>query len=137
MNISSSHLFAMIMLGLPILLFLAQLFASERIEVVELHTSNEALEEITTRLWVVDDDGYQYLRVGSEGSDWFNRLQATGTIDVTRNGRRYEYSWSLRPDKSTEINSLMQHKYGWGDSFVGLLTGGRVGSIPIELKLAQ
>tara|TARA_B100001029_G_scaffold62753_1_gene50827 strand:- start:451 stop:864 length:414 start_codon:yes stop_codon:yes gene_type:complete len=137
MNISSSHLFAMIALGLPILLFLVQLFASERIEVVELHTSIETSEEITTRLWVVDDDGYQYLRVGSEGSDWFNRLQATETIDVTRNGRRYGYSWSLRPDKSTEINSLMQHKYGWGDSFIGFLTGGRVGSIPIELKLAQ
>ena len=137
MNISSAYLFVIIMLGLPILLLLAQLFASERIEVVDLHTSDETSEEITTRLWIVDDDAYQYLRVGPDGSDWFNRLQATETVDITRNGRRYSYSWALRPDKSTEINSLMQHKYGWGDSFIGLLTGGRVGSIPIELKLAQ
>lgn len=137
MNISSSYPFAIIMLGLPILLFLAQLVASERIEVVDLHTSDETSEEITTRLWIVDDGGYQYLRVGSDGSDWFNRLQATETVDITRNGRRYGYSWAIRPDKSTEINSLMQHKYGWGDSFIGFLTGGRVGSIPIELKLAQ
>ncbi len=137
MNTPNSYLFAIILLGLPIFLFLTQFIASERIEVVELHTFNETSDELTTRLWVVDDNGFQYLRVGSDGSDWFNRLQTAKTVDITRNGRRYTYSWSTRPDKSKKVNLLMQDKYGWGDSFIGTLTGGRLGSIPIELKLAQ
>ena len=45
--------------------------ASERIEVVELHTIDEAGKPVTTRLWVVDDDGFQYLRVGADGAGWF------------------------------------------------------------------
>ena len=53
--------------GLIALLLVLQTIASERIEVVELHTLNELGEEVTTRLWVVDDSGYQYLSVGATG----------------------------------------------------------------------
>ena len=123
-------------IGLPALVFLLQLFASERVEVVDLHTLDEASREVTTRLWVVDDGGYQYLRVGSDGSDWFTRLQAAETADITRNNRRYRYTWSIRREKSEVINRLMQKKYSWGESFIGALTGGRIDSIPIELRLA-
>ncbi len=119
------------------LLYLTQLVASERVEVVELHTLDEKGAETITRLWVVDDDGYQYLRVGADGSGWFERLQAVEVADITRNGRRYSYSWSTNQDKSAQINQLMRDKYGWGDSFIGFLTGGRYGSIPIELRLVQ
>jgi hypothetical protein len=27
----------------------------------------------------------------------------------------------------------MSAKYGWGDTFIGMLVGGRLGSIPIQL----
>ena len=70
-----------------------------------------------TRLWVVDDDGYQYLRVGATGSGWFTRLQVNNEFDVTRNGRRYTYTAKLRGEKSLGINALMQEKYTWGDTF--------------------
>ena len=114
-----------------------QLVASERVEVVKLHTTDCEGEEIITRLWVVDYGGYQYLRVGADGSGWFDRLQAAEMVDITRNDRRYSYSWTTRQSKSEQINELMREKYGWGDSFIGHLTGGRDGSIPIELRLAQ
>ena len=123
--------------GLVALLLVLQTIASERIEVVELHTLNELGEEMTTRLWVVDDDGYQYLRVGATGSDWFTRLQANNEFDVTRNGRRYTYTAKLRGEKSLGINALMQEKYTWGDTFFAIMTGSREGSIPVELHLAN
>ena len=132
----SAVIFLLIFLGLIALVFLLQLFASERVEVVDLHTLDQTSKEVTTRLWIVDDGGYQYLRVGSDGSDWFIRMQTAETVDITRNDRRYRYSWTIKQDKSEAINHLMQRKYGWGDTFIGALTGGRVGSIPIELRLA-
>ena len=108
--------------------------AAERVEVVELHTMDENGEEVTTRLWVVDDEGYQYLRVGSNGSGWFSRIEASDTIDVTRNGERASYVVELRREKSDRINDLMQEKYTWGDTFIGVMVGSRENSIPIELR---
>lgn len=126
--------------GVTFLTFLAVAFlglerlAAERVEVVELHTIDENGEEVTTRLWVVDDEGYQYLRVGSNGSGWFNRIEASDTIDVTRNGERASYVVELRREKSDRINDLMQEKYTWGDTFIGVMVGSRENSIPIELR---
>mgnify|MGYP001160038421 CR=1 FL=1 len=122
---------------LVVLVFVLQFVASERVEVVELHTLDEQGEEVITRLWVVDDSGYQYLRVGADGSEWFSRIQANGEFEVTRNGRRYTYTAALREEESERINQLMRDKYGWGDSLIEILVGGRDGSIPIELRLAN
>ena len=122
-----------ILLGLVVAIFGLQLLASERVEVVELLTTDETGEPVTTRLWVVDDDGYQYLRVGTDGSGWFDRLQANAQFQVTRNGDRAIYTAVLREDKSDRINLLMQEKYSWGDLLIGYLVGSRESSIPIEL----
>lgn len=107
--------------------------ASERIEVVELHTIDEAGEPVTTRLWIVDDEGFQYLRVGADGSGWFSRIEANGEFEVTRSGTRRVYTTVLRPDKSGIVNELMRTKYTWGDTAITFLTGTREGAIPIEL----
>jgi hypothetical protein len=120
-----------------ILLFIIQLLASERVEVVELYTVDQKDKEVSTRLWVADDHGYQYLRVGADGSEWFDRMQLQEIVELTRNGRRYKYTWALREEKSQKINRLMYEKYGWSDSFIGTLIGGRENSIPIELRLAN
>ena len=107
--------------------------ASERIEVVELHTIDEAGKPVTTRLWVVDDDGFQYLRVGADGTGWFSRIEANGEFEVTRSGIRDVYTTVLRHDKSGLVNELMRTKYTWGDAVITMLTGTREGSVPIEL----
>ena len=123
---------AVIVLALLLLVGVERL-AAERVEVVELHTVDEAGARQTTRLWIVDDDGYAYLRVGAGGSGWYARLGANDTIEVTRDGRTVTYTTTTRPDKSEAINALMAAKYTWGDTFIGTLVGGRDGSIPIEL----
>ena len=121
------------LVGLVVLLLIVQTLASERIEVVELHTLDENGETVTTRVWVADHDGYQYLRVGGDGSGWFTRLQASKTVQVTRGDTTKTYETKTRTDKSELINDLMQKKYTWGDTFFATMFGGRVGSIPIEL----
>ena len=88
---------------------------------------------MTTRLWIVDDEGYQYLRVGADGSGWFSRITNNESIALTRNGQTATYTVALRPDKSERINALMQDKYTWGDTFIGIVVGSRDGSVPIEL----
>lgn len=118
---------------LVIVLLGIERLAAERVEVVELHTLDESGEAVITRLWIVDDDGYQYLRVGADGSGWFSRIESSDSIELTRDGRTSTYTVELRPDKSERINALMQDKYTWGDSFIGAMLGSREGSLPIEL----
>lgn len=116
-------------------IFALQWVASERVEVVELHTLDYASGEIvTTRLWVVDHDGKAYLRVGADGSGWYARLSATPRISVTRQGVKADYLAVPRPEKSDIVNNLMQAKYTWGDTLIGYLVGSREGSVPIELQ---
>lgn len=123
--------------GLVISVGIAQYVASERVEVVELHTLDESGEMVTTRLWVVDDAGFQYLRVGSDGSGWFTRIQASETFEVTRDGVTARYEAVERPAKADRINDLMQEKYTWGDSLIAVLVGSRGNSIPVELHPAS
>ncbi len=120
-------------LGLALAFLVVQTLASERVEVVELYTTDEAGEQQTTRLWVMDDEGYQYLRVGADGSGWFTRMLENGQFSVQRDGETANYTLVQRPDKSEKINAMMQQKYTWGDSFFATVLGSRDGSIPLEL----
>ena len=121
-------------LALMLAFILAQTVASERVEVVELYTLDDGGEEQTTRLWVVDHGGFQYLRVGAEGSGWYSRIQANPTIRVKRADEVLPYHAVANPDKSEIINRLMKAKYTWGDAFFATLFGGREGSVPVELQ---
>ena len=108
--------------------------AAERIEVVELIAANDAGEKQITRLWVVDDEGLAYLRVGADGSGWYDRILMNDSVEVVRDGVTAQYRVQARPEKSVRINELMQQKYTWGDRLIGQMLGGREGSIPLELQ---
>lgn len=120
-------------LGLTLAFVIAQTLASERVEVVEVFTMDDGGEELVTRLWVVDHEGYQYLRVAADGSGWFSRLQKKPDIRVGRDDQVLPYRAVPNPEKSEIVNRLMRDKYTWGDAFFATLFGGREGSIPIEL----
>ena len=114
-----------------------QFAASERVEVVELHTLNDQGEQVSTRLWVVDHDGHPYLR-GDTGSGWFNRVQASETISVTRNGETMTFSHQVRNENLDTINRLMREKYTWSDQLISLMSGdNRAQSNAIELTPEQ
>ena len=122
-----------LLLGIAALFGVLQYVASERVEVVELHTVDVEGAEVTTRLWIVDDEGFQYLRVGSTGSGWYTRIQENGEFELTRNGERNRYRAEVNMAKSDRINELMQEKYTWGNTLIGILVGSREASQPIEL----
>ena len=119
--------------GLAFVFLAVQTVASERVEVIDLYTTDELGEMQATRLWVMDDEGYQYLRVGADGSGWFDRVLQNGEIKVGRNGTTASYTVVQRADKSERINDMMQKKYTWGDTFFATMLGSRDGSIPLEL----
>ena len=108
--------------------------AAERIEVVELIAADKAGDKQITRLWVADDEGMAYLRVGTDGSGWYDRILLNDSVTVVREGVSAQYRVEARPDKSAWINELMQKKYTWGDTLIGAMIGSREGSIPLELQ---
>jgi len=113
------------------LVFVSQIVASESAEVVVL-TSEGAEGPEETRLWVVDLDGVQYLRA-SPGSGWYERLRATPEVMLERAGETASYRAETRLPQAAQINTLMQQKYGWRDSYIDLLLGGRADAIPVAL----
>lgn len=110
-----------------------QYLASERVEVVVLHSVDTDGQKVETRLWVVDHEGSAYLRVGEDGSGWYSRIVANPVVELERNGITTPYQVVPRPDLSNTINDLMQAKYTWGDSFIAYALGGRENSIPLQL----
>lgn len=109
-----------------------QVVASERVEVVQLHTINEAGEEVVTRLWVVDYDGHAYLR-GDTDSEWFKRLQSSSTSTLTRGEQTGGFTHTVKNENIDTINELMREKYTWGDRVIEMAVGGRAASNAIEL----
>tara|TARA_R110002167_G_scaffold184071_2_gene384492 strand:+ start:171 stop:578 length:408 start_codon:yes stop_codon:yes gene_type:complete len=125
---SAGIFFGLFLLGLGVVQI-----ASERIEVVEMHTLDEQGELMSTRLWIVDDDELQYLRSNNGTSLWFRRIQENPSFEVTRNGTTVVYTAELRRDKRDRINALMHEKYTWGDSLISAITGTQDAAIPVEL----
>jgi hypothetical protein len=100
-----------------------QMFASETGEVVVITTRDAEGPQHKTRVWIVDSDGRQWLRAGSDQSGWYQRLMQTPTLQLERNGVVGEYGVEPVPAQIDTINRLMHDKYGWADSYVGMLFG--------------
>ena len=99
--------FAGIFLALILTFVGLQIAASERVEVVELHTIDDAGEEVVTRLWVVDHDGHAYLR-GETDSGWFKRLRSSDRITMTRREQTGDYTHTIKNENIDTINELMR-----------------------------
>lgn len=121
------------LVGLVIVVVALEKIAAESGEVVVLHALDPGGEIATTRLWVVDHEGRQYLRTGADGSGWYSRLVANPDVELARGGELAPYRAVPESGLSDTINALMQQKYGWRDSLIGTMVGGREGSVPIRL----
>ena len=118
--------------GLALMIAVLQIAASERVEVVQLHTTKGAGEKVVTRLWVVDYDGHAYLR-GDTGSDWFQRLQSSDKFTLIRGDETGEFTHRVKNENIDMINTLMREKYTWGDQIIEIGVGSRAESNAIEL----
>lgn len=118
--------------GLALIIAVLQIAASERVEVVQLHTIKGGGEKVVTRLWVVDYDGHAYLR-GDTGSDWFQRLQSSDKFTLIRGDETGEFTHRVKNENIDMINKLMRGKYTWGDEIIEIGVGSRAESNAIEL----
>lgn len=115
-----------------VVVFGLQVIASESGEVVVLHTDDGG-RDATTRLWVVDHDGRQWLRA-STGSGWLQRLQSAPRVELERDGQRAAYRAAPEPAMAERINTLMAQKYGWRDEVIAVLVGGREDAVAVSLN---
>ncbi len=122
----------------PVVAFFGlQIVASESGEVVVLHTEDGA-RGATTRLWVVDHQGHQWLRSGGGASSgWYGRLTAAPRVELERGGERRPYRAVVEPAMTGTVNRLMAEKYGWRDRVVGLLAGDRAAAVAVRLVPAD
>ena len=110
-----------------------QMVASETGEVVVVTTQSEAGVASETRLWIVAHEGSRWLRSGGgAASGWYQQLLANPRLELVRGTTRYYHLATPVPEMQATVNDLMSEKYGWADSYVGLLFG-REDSIAIRL----
>ena len=122
--------------GLFLVLGLAQLAASESGEVLVLETLDAEGQPHETRIWVVDDAGTVWVRGGSD-SGWVQRLLDNPEIRAERAG--HQAPFLAVPDRNPatreRVNALMREKYGFADRFIAVTLGDsdREGALPIRL----
>ena len=114
-----------------VVVFGLQVVASETGEVVVLTTSSGD-RQATTRLWVVDHDGAQWLR-GGQDSGWYQRLAAAPAVRLSRGGQTATYLASAEPAMTAQVHALMAAKYGWRDDVISMLVGGRENDVAVRL----
>jgi hypothetical protein len=90
-------------------------------EVVTLYTHDEGGAERSTSLWVVDREGFQYLRAGDGSSAWLERLRRAPEVRVERGGESARYQAVPAPELTREIDGLMAEKYGLADRVIGVI----------------
>ena len=110
-----------------------QMVASETGEVVVVTIQDKAGVKAETRLWIVEHQGSRWLRSGGgAASRWYQQLMANPQLELLRGTTRYYHRATAVPEMQATVNNLMSAKYGWADSYIGLLFG-RDGSIAIRL----
>ncbi len=103
-------------------------------EVIILHTHTVSGEK-RTRLWVVDDAGFAWLRASRPGSGWLARIERNPIVLVERGGRllRFRGAPVRQPQVRDRIHALMREKYGMADRLVSVLRD-PAQSVPVRLE---
>jgi hypothetical protein len=98
--------------------FLGLVYAAmESGEVVVVRAADAQGATHETRLWVVDTDGFAWLRTGDPDNPWLVRVRANPEIEVVRDGesRRFHAVPTTEPAVRDRINALTLEKYGWAE----------------------
>ena len=123
--------------ALVVIVFVLQGVASETGEVVVLTTQDSSTgESVTTRLWVVDDDGAMWLR-GDAESGWTQRaLAQSGPVQLERADKSSCFTITSKPSHVASINELMRQKYGWRDQLISMMAP-REDSVALRLTSVE
>ena len=95
-------------------------------EVVTIETEEPDGSVRRTRLWVVDDGNFAWLRAGMGPVPWLEQATAKGTLVMTRNGDRDVYKVDVFDDPVSRkrIHAMMREKYGAKDRYIDLIRDG-------------
>ncbi len=119
-------------------LFVASIFAASEMgrEVVSVTTWEADGTPVETRLWVVEDEGYSWLRAGVPTSSWLLRIEDNPKVHVGRGDAVLDLrAVPVRdPERRDRIHALMREKYGWTDAWISLI---RDGSQSVAVRLEE
>ena len=124
---------AITVLGILLALLGLHMLASERVEIIELHTIAEDGETYTTRLWIVEHEGVPYLQAETEESEWLIRGQQNGSVSVTRGRVTKVYVMEPRVAMRSTVNSLLAEKYTLAYDIIDFMFRNEDSGIPIAL----
>ena len=123
-------------LGIVVLLAIAFLVLPSELggEIVTIRTLDDSSEQAGTRLWVVDDGSFAWLRAGQAQSGWLARIDARPLIEVERGGRTRAFrAVPVRdPAARDRVHALMAEKYGFADRIISVM---RDGSQSVAIRL--
>lgn len=104
-------------------------------EIVTLTTVESDGSELATRLWIVDDGGFAWLRSGMPDTRWLRQIESIPEVVVERGDEAIRHqAVPVRDSKVRDrIHSLMRNKYGWADRWVSLIRDGTQ-SVAVRLE---
>ena len=94
---------------------------SEAGEVVTLRTGSGS-DARTTRLWIVDHGGSEWIRTGHSEKGWFRDVRENAAVELERSGEKGRRTAVPvhEPEVSKAVNAEFVKKYGTADWFVAL-----------------
>ncbi len=109
-----------VVVALVVALVLGFRVASESGEVVVLRAQDDQRIVHETRLWVVEADGFGWLRTGNSNSQWLHRVRENPDVEVTRAGETRPFRAVLVTDPVVRdrINELVLEKYGLAERYL-------------------
>jgi len=103
-------------------------------EVVTVETFGPDGTRLTTRLWIVDEEGQPWLRAGLPSAEWLHRIEEKPRVVLHRvtGVREFDAVPVREPEALERVQALMRAKYGLRDLLVSLIHDDR-GSVAIRL----
>jgi hypothetical protein len=103
-------------------------------EIATLYAPGVGTDDHYTRIWVVEDRPYTWIRAETPTRRWLPAVRSNPSVTLTRHGQRTAYQASVHddPESATYVDALFREKYGLADEARALL--GHRQTVPIRLE---
>jgi hypothetical protein len=103
-------------------------------ETATLYAPGVGIDDHYTRLWLVEDRPYVWIRAEKPTRSWLPAVRANPNVTLTRHGHRAAYHATVRedPESVAFTNALFRRKYGLADEVRELLE--HRDPVPIRLE---
>jgi hypothetical protein len=111
-----------------------QALGRSAIEVATLYAPGVGTDDHYTRIWVVEDRPYTWIRAERPTRSWLPAVRSNPNVTLTRHGQRVNYLATVNedPEAVVFVDELFRKKYGLADTAREIFT--RRQSVPIRLE---